>query len=104
MSKNTSSTKPIFDPATLLDGMGLGSMGEHVRKSFETGAQNYRKASEQWLGFGRQMSEHMSNQLAVSSKLAKDGMDYGINLMDSWSRLAVDSTEDVVNNLTADKS
>ena len=105
MSKSTSTKQsPIFDPSQLMEEFGLGSMGERLRKGVETGAQNYRKASEQWLGFGRQMSEQMSNQLAVSSKLAKDSMDYGINLFDSWTRLAVETTEQAVNNLTADKS
>lgn len=101
-TKTETVNNPFF-PEQLFDQMGLASFSERVLAMGEAQARTYKHMTEQVLGYGRQMGEHLSDQLAVSAKLTKDGLDYGINLWDAWAKVMIESAETTLENLTPRK-
>jgi hypothetical protein len=79
--------------------MGLDSWSERIAAMGEAQTRTFKHLTEQAMGYGRQLGEHVNNQMQVTSKLYKDGLDYSINLWGAWNKVLLESTEHALDNL-----
>ena len=83
--------------------LGLASWTDRVQNMGETQARNFRHMTEQFLHYGRQLSDQIGAQTQVTAKLMKDSFDYSIELMDAWRKVVLDSTQRTLDNVAPKK-
>lgn len=79
---------------------GFASWTDRIQAMGEAQARSIRHMTDQMLTSGRQFSDQVSNQMQVSAKLTKDSLDYGVNLMGTWNKIVLESTQSALDNLT----
>jgi hypothetical protein len=99
-TKSKTKTTNPFIPEQMWEELGLRGWQERARAMGEAQASTVRHMTEQYLSFGRNLNEQLNSQMQVSAKLAKDGLDYGINLLDAWNRNVIEATESAIDNMT----
>ncbi|MFH1808569.1 MAG: hypothetical protein ABIJ09_07485 [Pseudomonadota bacterium] len=105
MTENTTESRknPFNFVPEMFGELGLDSFTDRFAAMGEAQTRQVKHMTEQMLGYGRQLGEHVNNQMQVTAKLYKDGLDYSINLWDTWNKVILESTEHALDNMVPRK-
>jgi len=104
----TKKNQPFADfnlPFADLDQLGvfMGPWSDQLRTLGESQTRTAQQMTGQMVDYSKQLNNQVLAQLHSSAKLAKDGIDYGVSMLDAWRKIWVESAEATLENLNANR-
>lgn len=96
----TQTQRNPFMPEQLWNDLGFNAWNDKLREMSEAQSRTVKQMTDQVMGYGRQMSDYVGAQMQAMNKLAKDGIDYNSRVVEAWTKIGFDATQNVINNLT----
>ncbi|MBN2360712.1 MAG: hypothetical protein JXR83_14760 [Deltaproteobacteria bacterium] len=88
---------PFLDEQIWND-LGFTAWHDKLREMSAGPSRTVRQMTEQALGFGRQICDHVGAQMRALNQLAKDGIDYNSRLVEAWTKIGFDAAQSALDN------